>query len=55
MALDDVVKTTITGPRIEEAMYRTLRWIDRCVAGKASHLDLSHVSQLAIFQIFNPQ
>jgi tRNA-guanine family transglycosylase len=34
MALDDVVKTTITGPRVEEAMYRTLRWIDRCVAGK---------------------
>lgn len=34
MALDDVVRTTITGPRIEEAMYRTLRWIDRCVAGK---------------------
>lgn len=34
MALDDVVKTTITGPRIEEAMYRTLRWIDRCISGK---------------------
>lgn len=34
MALDDVVRTTITGPRIEEAMYRTLRWIDRCIAGK---------------------
>ncbi|XP_071923942.1 uncharacterized protein [Coffea arabica] len=33
MALDDVVRTTITGPRIEEAMYRTLRWIDRCIAG----------------------
>jgi tRNA-guanine family transglycosylase len=33
MALDDVVKTTITGPRIEEAMYRTLRWIDRCIVG----------------------
>lgn len=33
MALDDVVKTTTTGPRIEEAMYRTLRWIDRCIAG----------------------
>ncbi|RWW19503.1 hypothetical protein GW17_00016441 [Ensete ventricosum] len=32
MALDDVVKTTITGPRIEEAMYRTVRWIDRCIA-----------------------
>lgn len=34
MALDDVVRTTITGPRIEEAMYRTLRWIDRCIAGE---------------------
>lgn len=33
MALDDVVRTTITGPRIEEAMYRTLRWMDRCIAG----------------------
>nr|XP_024369111.1 queuine tRNA-ribosyltransferase catalytic subunit 1-like isoform X2 [Physcomitrium patens] len=32
MALDDVVKTTTTGPRVEEAMYRTLRWIDRCIA-----------------------
>ncbi|OAE24895.1 hypothetical protein AXG93_2931s1380 [Marchantia polymorpha subsp. ruderalis] len=33
MALDDVVKTTTTGPRVEEAMHRTIRWIDRCVAG----------------------
>lgn len=33
MALDDVIKTTITGPRVEEATYRTLRWIDRCIAG----------------------
>ena len=32
MALDDVIATTTTGPRIEEAMHRTLRWIDRCVA-----------------------
>jgi queuine tRNA-ribosyltransferase len=38
MALDDVVKTTITGPRIEEAMYRTLRWIDRCIAGNVINL-----------------
>lgn len=38
MALDDVVKTTITGPRIEEAMYRTLRWIDRCIAGMIINL-----------------
>eukprot|EP01027_Heterolobosea_sp_BB2_P015219 GEZU01021798.1.p1 GENE.GEZU01021798.1~~GEZU01021798.1.p1 ORF type:complete len:449 (+),score=91.02 GEZU01021798.1:436-1782(+) len=32
MALDDVVSSTTTGPRVEEAMHRTLRWIDRCIA-----------------------
>lgn len=32
MALDDVVSTVTTGPRVEEAMERTLRWIDRCFA-----------------------
>ncbi|XP_033336735.2 tRNA-guanine transglycosylase isoform X1 [Megalopta genalis] len=31
MQLDDVVKTTITGPRVEEAMHRTYRWLDRCL------------------------
>ncbi|GAQ88784.1 Queuine tRNA-ribosyltransferase [Klebsormidium nitens] len=31
MALDDVVSSLVTGPRIEEAMHRTLRWIDRCI------------------------
>ncbi|CAO1408658.1 unnamed protein product [Diamesa serratosioi] len=31
MQLDDVVKTTVTGPRVEEAMHRTIRWIDRCL------------------------
>lgn len=30
MALDDVVPSTTTGPRVEEACHRTLRWIDRC-------------------------
>ena len=29
MALDDVVSTLTEGPRVEEAMERTLRWIDR--------------------------
>jgi tRNA-guanine family transglycosylase len=29
MALDDVVKTTTQGPRMGEAMERTVRWIDR--------------------------
>lgn len=31
MALDDVVHSTTTGPRVEEATHRTLRWIDRCI------------------------
>lgn len=32
MQLDDVVKSTLTGPRVEEAMHRTTRWLDRCIA-----------------------
>jgi len=32
MALDDVVSSTTEGPRVEEAMHRTLRWIDRCIS-----------------------
>lgn len=35
MQLDDVVKTTVTGPRVEEAMYRTTRWLDRCIEAHA--------------------
>uniref|UniRef100_A0A6M2DJM0 Queuine tRNA-ribosyltransferase catalytic subunit 1 n=1 Tax=Xenopsylla cheopis TaxID=163159 RepID=A0A6M2DJM0_XENCH len=35
MQLDDVVKTTLTGPRVEEAMYRTTRWLDRCIKAHA--------------------
>lgn len=31
MALDDVIETTVSGPRIEEATHRTLRWIERCI------------------------
>lgn len=33
MQLDDVVATLTTGPRVEEAMYRSIRWLDRCIAG----------------------
>ncbi|XP_035704923.1 queuine tRNA-ribosyltransferase catalytic subunit 1 isoform X2 [Folsomia candida] len=32
MQLDDVVSSTTTGPRVEEAMHRTIRWLDRCIA-----------------------
>jgi tRNA-guanine transglycosylase len=31
MQLDDVVHTLTTGPRVEEAMLRSIRWLDRCV------------------------
>lgn len=31
MQLDDVVSSTTTGPRVEEAMHRTVRWLDRCL------------------------
>ncbi|XP_060798467.1 queuine tRNA-ribosyltransferase catalytic subunit 1 isoform X2 [Neoarius graeffei] len=32
MQLDDVVSSTMTGPRVEEAMHRSVRWLDRCIA-----------------------
>ena len=32
MQLDDVVHSTVTGSRVEEAMWRTVRWLDRCIA-----------------------
>lgn len=41
MQLDDVVKTTTTGPRVEEAMHRTLRWLDRCITADSRHMDQS--------------
>ncbi|XP_015520075.1 queuine tRNA-ribosyltransferase catalytic subunit [Neodiprion virginianus] len=31
MQLDDVVHAKVTGPRVEEAMHRTTRWVDRCL------------------------
>lgn len=31
MQLDHVVRTTITGPIVEEAMKRSIRWLDRCL------------------------
>lgn len=32
MQLDDVVSSTVKGPRVEEAMHRSVRWLDRCIA-----------------------
>jgi queuine tRNA-ribosyltransferase len=31
MQLDDVVHSSVSGPRLEEAMHRTVRWLDRCI------------------------
>jgi len=35
MQLDDVVSSLTTGPRVEEAMWRSIRWLDRCIAAHA--------------------
>jgi queuine tRNA-ribosyltransferase catalytic subunit len=35
MQLDDVVHTLTTGPRVEEAMFRSIRWLDRCIIAHA--------------------
>lgn len=32
MQLDDVVSSVTTGPRVKEAMDRSIRWLDRCIA-----------------------
>ena len=32
MQLDDVVHVLTTGDRVEEAMWRSVRWLDRCIA-----------------------
>jgi queuine tRNA-ribosyltransferase catalytic subunit len=39
MQLDDVVASTTTGPRVEEACHRTLRWMDRCISAHAKPLE----------------
>lgn len=35
MQLDDCVHVLTTGPRVEEAMERSIRWLDRCLAANA--------------------
>jgi len=38
MQLDDVIDAKLTGPRVEEAMHRSIRWLDRCIgANKNKH------------------
>lgn len=47
MQLDDVVSSTLTGPRVEEAMLRTTRWLDRCLLahGRPSDQNLFPIVQ----------
>ena len=39
MQLDDVVHTLTTGPRVEEAMHRSIRWLDRCIEAHSRKSD----------------
>ena len=50
MQLDDVVSSLTTGPRVEEAMWRSIRWLDRCIeahisSGKATKQNLFAIIQ----------
>lgn len=47
MALDDVISSTTTGPRVQEANERTLRWIDRC---KSAHTRTNDQNLFGIVQ-----
>lgn len=44
MQLDDVIATLTTGPRVEEAMLRSIRWLDRCIAAH-KHPDRQNILQ----------
>ncbi|KIL66224.1 hypothetical protein M378DRAFT_103698 [Amanita muscaria Koide BX008] len=50
MQLDDVVSSLTIGPRVEEAMERSVRWLDRCIeqhqrSGKQSSQNLFAIVQ----------
>lgn len=47
MQLDDVVHSSVTGDRLEEATRRSVRWLDRCIA---AHKRPSEQNIFAIIQ-----
>jgi len=47
MQLDDVVDVKVKGPRVEEAMHRSIRWLDRCING---HQRKQHQNLFPIIQ-----
>ncbi|KZO98911.1 tRNA-guanine transglycosylase [Calocera viscosa TUFC12733] len=50
MQLDDVVHSLTTGPRVEEAMWRSIRWLDRCIAKHKSSGRTDRQNLFAIVQ-----
>ncbi|ORY89655.1 queuine tRNA-ribosyltransferase [Leucosporidium creatinivorum] len=60
MQLDDVVSSLTTGARMEEAMWRSIRWLDRCLAeharsGKATTQNLFAIVQGGLDPILRDQ
>ncbi|CDZ98007.1 queuine trna-ribosyltransferase [Phaffia rhodozyma] len=51
MQLDDVVSSLTTGPRVEEAMWRSVRWLDRCLKYHATAPPKAHRIDQKIFAI----
>ena len=49
MQLDDCVHVLTTGPRLEEAMERSIRWLDRC---NKAHARKDKQNLFAIIQVF---
>lgn len=47
MQLDDVISSLTTGPRVEEAMWRSIRWLDRCIK---AHKNPENQNLFAIIQ-----
>jgi tRNA-guanine family transglycosylase len=52
MQLDDCVHVLTTGPRLEEAMERSIRWLDRC---NKAHKRKSEQNLFAIIQVYFSQ
>ncbi|KAG8932877.1 hypothetical protein FRC03_012870 [Tulasnella sp. 419] len=50
MQLDDVVSSLTTGPRVEEAMQRSVRWLDRCIAHHEKSGNATRQNLFAIIQ-----
>ncbi|KAL7409733.1 tRNA-guanine transglycosylase [Mrakia frigida] len=51
MQLDDVVSSLTTGPRVEEAMWRSIRWLDRCLEYHRTAAPKPHGNAQTIFAI----